>query len=218
MRAVTIDWLIEVHSQFNMKEETLFICINLIDRYLNQVIIQRSKLQLLSVTSLLIACKQEEIYVPCIADFVYITDYAYTKEQIYSMENEILRKLKFEIVVPSSLRIFEIISNNFKFNEKQNCFGWYLMEIFLIDFRMKKYLPSVIACTSAYLVMKFFKLCNYNEIYTVWNKNNQSTSTIKECAREICFLVDNIGKSSLKAAKRKFSRDEYLKVALIAFS
>lgn len=33
MRRVLVDWLVDVHLNFKLLHETLFICINLIDRY-----------------------------------------------------------------------------------------------------------------------------------------------------------------------------------------
>jgi cyclin B len=79
MRAILIDWLIEVHYKFKLQEETLFICITLLDRYLEKINISKSRLQLVGVTALSIACKYEEIYPPELKDFVFITDHAYTK-------------------------------------------------------------------------------------------------------------------------------------------
>ena len=34
MRGVLIDWLIEVHQQFNMLQETLYMAIYIIDKFL----------------------------------------------------------------------------------------------------------------------------------------------------------------------------------------
>ena len=36
MRGVLLGWLVEVHLKFKLLQETLFITINLIDRYLEQ--------------------------------------------------------------------------------------------------------------------------------------------------------------------------------------
>lgn len=82
MRAILVDWLIEVHYKFKLLPETLFLTTNLIDRYLERQPIHRTKLQLIGVTSMLIASKYEEIYAPEVKDFVYITDKAYLKEEI----------------------------------------------------------------------------------------------------------------------------------------
>ena len=74
MRGILVDWLIEVHLRFNLMPETLFLTINIIDRYLEKVQIRRTRLQLVAVAALLIACKYEEIYIPEMKDFVFISD------------------------------------------------------------------------------------------------------------------------------------------------
>merc|ERR1711974_207790 len=80
MRAVLIDWLIEVHSQFKLLQETLYMTVYVIDKFLQTegYSIKRNKLQLVGVTAMFIASKVEEIYCPEISDFVYITDNAYS--------------------------------------------------------------------------------------------------------------------------------------------
>lgn len=216
MRAILVDWLIDVHAKFLLGQETLFLAINLIDRFLCKCRINRSKLQLVGVTALMIACKYDEIITPHIKDFVYITDNAYSKEEVFAMENSMLLTLKYEIVIPSSLSFFDIIALNYHYNKEQIELGRYLMEIFLIDYRMTKYLPSLIACSAAYIVMKFYHMTNYQEIYGYWNTNNNSAQ-LKECAKEICFLVDNIDKSNLRAIKAKYATDEHFRVSNISF-
>ena len=73
-----------------MRAETLFLCVNFIDRYAQNNIILRKEFQLVGVASLLIASKYEEIYQPSASDYVYYTDHAYTQEQILEKEREIL--------------------------------------------------------------------------------------------------------------------------------
>lgn len=78
MRAVLLDWLVDVHLKFKLLPETLFLTVNLIDRYLEKVSISRKILQLVGVSAMFIASKTEEIYAPEIRDFAYVTDSAYT--------------------------------------------------------------------------------------------------------------------------------------------
>jgi hypothetical protein len=80
MRQILVDWLVEVHLKFKLLPETLFLTVNLIDRYTYIKQVKRNDYQLLGVTAMLIACKYEEIYAPEIRDFIYMTDKAYTKE------------------------------------------------------------------------------------------------------------------------------------------
>lgn len=79
MRAILVDWIIEVHLKFKLQPETLFIAINIMDRYLEKVRVEKGYLQLVGVTALMIAAKYEEIYPPEVKDFVFITDKAYMK-------------------------------------------------------------------------------------------------------------------------------------------
>jgi cyclin B len=44
MRAILIDWLVEVHLKFKLVPETLYLTVNLIDRYLEKVEVMRDKL------------------------------------------------------------------------------------------------------------------------------------------------------------------------------
>ncbi len=74
MRAILIDWLIDVHSKFKLLNETLFLTVNLIDRYLSKCQVSRQNLQLIGVSCMFIATKYEEIYPPDLRDFVYVTD------------------------------------------------------------------------------------------------------------------------------------------------
>ena len=105
MRAVLIDWLIGVHLQFHLLQETLYTTVAILDRYLQHDVkkISRSKLQLVGVASMLIAAKYEEIYAPEVKDFVYITDRAYSERDILRMEIRILAVLHFNLGRPLPL-------------------------------------------------------------------------------------------------------------------
>lgn len=71
MRSILVDWLVEVHLKFKLVPETLYLTVNLIDRFLErQPNVSRPKLQLVGVTCLLIASKYEEIYPPELRDLV----------------------------------------------------------------------------------------------------------------------------------------------------
>ena len=86
MRRILIDWLIDVHLKFKLVLETIYLTVNLIDHYLEIVRIKRIILQLIGVTSLLIAFKCEEICPPDVKYFTRIIDNAYNKEELFQME------------------------------------------------------------------------------------------------------------------------------------
>jgi cyclin B len=66
-------------------DETLFLTVNIIDRFLEKRVVPRKKLQLVGVTAMLLACKYEEVSVPVVEDLVLISDRAYTKGEILEM-------------------------------------------------------------------------------------------------------------------------------------
>lgn len=219
MRAILIDWIIDVHLKFHFTEETLYSTINIIDIYLSLVQIQRANLQLLGVSALYIACKEEEISFPHVNEYVYITDNAYTKEQILAMEFHILKVLQFNILSPSPLRFYEILSLSLGFNQEQFYFGKYLMESFIIDYRINKYSSSLVSCACSYMVMKLFNKENYQICYDhrVFNVKEGETkdgvALVKECAKDICYCVDLLSKGKLEATRKKYSTETYLNVA-----
>ena len=214
MRMILIDWLIEVHLRFHLKEQTLYITIGIIDIYLSSKIIQRSKLQLLGITALLIACKSQEIYYPPIKDFIDITDKAYEKKELIQMEYYVLSILNFKILFPTACDFYDIISQIYHFNSQQYYLGKYFMECALIDYRMTKYHSSILACSCGYLVMKYFGIKNYKMMYEPLMSNEIAPQKIvKQCGKEICILIRGLKKTSLKATRDKYSLNEFEKVS-----
>ncbi len=57
LREILIDWLIEVHLNFQLQEETLFLVVNLLDRFLERRSVEKTKLQLVGCVAMLLACK-----------------------------------------------------------------------------------------------------------------------------------------------------------------
>lgn len=141
MRAILNDWLVDVHSKFKLVDETLFLTINLIDRYLEKEQVSRQKLQLVGVTCCFIASKYEEIYPPDLRDFVHVTDKAYTKQEILQMEGKILTALSFNITISSQLLYLHRYAKlmGVPYNSKRYHLARYLMELALIEYNMLRF-------------------------------------------------------------------------------
>ena len=73
MRGILVDWLVDVHKKFGLKDETLFFTVNLLDRFLAKRKTQRRELQLVGVATMLIASKFEDTRPPTVNDFANIT-------------------------------------------------------------------------------------------------------------------------------------------------
>jgi len=140
--------------QFRLVPETLYLCVNLIDRYCHLVDIKRSELQLVGVTALLIACKYEEIYPPEVRDCVYITDRAYLRQQVLDMEQDILSKLEFRITVPTAYpflcRYLDLVDAP---RIVRHAASFY-MERTLQEHDLLHYRPSLVATSAVILAMR----------------------------------------------------------------
>lgn len=101
MRAILIDWLIEVHNKFELTNETLYLTINIVDRFLAAETVARRELQCVGMSAMLIASKYEEIWAPEVNDFVQISDRAYEHKHVLVMEKRILGRLEWNLTVPT---------------------------------------------------------------------------------------------------------------------
>lgn len=188
MRAILIDWLIEVHLKFKLVPESLFLTVNLIDRYLEKEIVNRQKLQLVGVTAMLIACKYEEIYPPIVKDFVYITDNAYSKEEILQMEKKMLSILDFNIQITSSFRFLERFNKVAKTDTLIFNLSRYLIELSMVNYKMMRFTNSNLAASALYLAMKMTK--HQNPWTDLLVKHTQfKESQVRSCAKELFILL-----------------------------
>ncbi|KAJ8684408.1 hypothetical protein QAD02_020200 [Eretmocerus hayati] len=110
MRAILLDWLIEVCEVYKLHRETYYLAMDYIDRYLsNHQNVPKNQLQLIGITCLFIAAKVEEIYPPKIAEFAYVTDGACTEEEILGKELIVLKGLGWNlspVTPPGWLNVF----------------------------------------------------------------------------------------------------------------
>merc|ERR1712002_500283 len=153
MRAVLIDWLIDVHSQFKLLQETLYMTVFIIDRYLQTegLHLKRNKFQLLGVTCMFTASKVEEMYAPEINDFVYITDNAYTAQEIRQMELRVLQALNFEVCRPLPLHFLRRYSKAGDVDVQHHTLAKYIIELAQVDYSMASLPPSLVAASSLFL-------------------------------------------------------------------
>lgn len=70
MRAILIDWIIDITVKFNSRPKTLYLTVDVIDRFIEKEVIKRSEFQLIGIAALMIASKIEEIYPPFLKDYI----------------------------------------------------------------------------------------------------------------------------------------------------
>merc|ERR1719499_2499796 len=154
MRAILVDWIIEVHFGFRLRKETLFLAVNLLDRYLSVSTIDRSRLQLVGVVALLVASKFEEMRPPQVRRLAYMTAGAYTVEEIMNFECLFLAKLNFKILVPTAAQFLDIMVQECKVDSKTTDLAYYALELAMLETAPWRHHPSLLAAAALLIAAK----------------------------------------------------------------
>ncbi|PWY80620.1 A/B/D/E cyclin [Aspergillus heteromorphus CBS 117.55] len=151
MRGILVDWLIEVHTRFRLLPETLFLAVNLIDRFLSAEVVALDRLQLVGVAAMFIASKYEEVLSPHVANFSHVADETFSDKEILDAERHILATLEYNMSYPNPMNFLRRISKADNYDIQTRTLGKYLMEISLLDHRFMGFRQSHVAAASMYL-------------------------------------------------------------------
>ncbi len=245
MRSILVDWLVEVHLKFKLVPETLYLTVNIIDRYLATAEVTRPKLQLVGVTALLIASKYEEIYPPELRDLVYICDRAYSKNevrvihvyiehfclpcfvdrcfishslvnlcffsrQILEMEEVVLKKLQYQITIPSAHAFLVRYLKAAHADKKIVQLSCYILDGTLQSYNMLHYLPSQLAAASICIARRTVGRNSWSP--TLLKYAQYYEEDIKPVARAV--LAEKASASTeLRAVNKKYTSSRYGGVA-----
>ncbi|KAJ7565517.1 hypothetical protein O6H91_02G063700 [Diphasiastrum complanatum] len=215
MRAILIDWLIEVHLKFKLMPETLFLTTNLIDRYLSCQIVSRKYLQLVGVTAMLVASKYEEIWAPEVQDFVFISDNAYTRDQVLGMEKKMLNTLRFNLTVPTPYVFIVRFLKAAASDQQMIMVAFFLVELCLTEYTMVKFSPSLLAAAAVYTAQ-----CTLQRTplwsATLHRHSGYTEEQLKECAGMMVAFHQNAGKGNLTVVHKKYSNAKFEGVAALS--
>ncbi|GJE96592.1 cyclin [Phanerochaete sordida] len=154
-RQTLVDWLLQVHLRYHMLPETLWIAVNIVDRFLTKRIVSLLKLQLVGVTAMFIAAKYEEIMAPSVDEFVFMTEKGYTKEEILKGERIVLQSLEFKISqYCSPYSWMRKISKADDYDLQTRTLSKFLTEVTLLDYRFLRVKPSMVAAIGMYTARK----------------------------------------------------------------
>ncbi|KAK6465140.1 G2/mitotic-specific cyclin [Scheffersomyces coipomensis] len=151
MRSILVDWLVEMHLKFRLLPESLFLAINIMDRFMSLEVVQIDKLQLLATGSLFIAAKYEEVFSPSVKNYAYFTDGSYTEEEILQAEKYILTILSFDLNYPNPMNFLRRISKADEYDVQSRTLGKYLLEVTAIDHKFIGFRPSLCCASAMYL-------------------------------------------------------------------
>ncbi|CAB3375745.1 Hypothetical predicted protein [Cloeon dipterum] len=221
MRAKVVDWLIGVHHQLKLMPETIYLTVSIFDRYmLTALATPKSLLQLVGVTSLLIASKYEEIWCPTIADCVYVTNNTYTRKQVVKMESMILGALAFNIGRPLPLLFLRRFTKVPDATLEDHCTAKYFMELQLVRHEMCHVRPSLQAaaamCLSLFVNLdqdvydEFKKADPSDTLKHLWSPtlhyfSGFSFAEVEEAVKQLAPVVLKGHSSDLHNVRKKYS-------------
>lgn len=214
MRAILLDWLVEVHLKFKLMPETLFLTTNLIDRFLEVSPITRKNLQLVGVTAMLLASKYEEIWAPEVKDFVYISDNAYTKDQILDMEKLMLNTLKFNLSVPTPYVFTTRFLKAARADSQVQVVTWFFVELCLPEYSMLRFSPSHIAAAAVYTALLTVQKAP-SWTYTLQRHTGLTETELKLCVSLMVGLHQKASTGSLTAVHKKYVGPKFQSVAIL---
>ncbi|KAL3650868.1 hypothetical protein CASFOL_007271 [Castilleja foliolosa] len=220
MRGILIDWLVEVSEEYRLVPDTLYLTVNLIDRFLSENYMTKQNLQLLGVTCMLIASKYEEICAPHVEEFCFITDNAYTKEAVVKLESCVLNFLGFQLSVPTTKkflrRFIQAAQVSYKVPSVELEFlANYLAELTLIDYSFLKYLPSIIAASAVFLAKWTLDQSELPWNPTLEYYTRHKTSELKSAVLELQNLQLNTNAYTLNAIREKYKQSKFKSVSTL---
>ncbi|KAL8280547.1 hypothetical protein RQP46_007195 [Phenoliferia psychrophenolica] len=213
MRTTLIDWLLQVHMRYHMLPETLWIAINIIDRFLSNRVVSLVKFQLVGVTAMFVAAKYEEIMAPSVEEFVYMTEGGYTREEILKGERIILQSLEFNISPYCSPYTWvRRISKADDYDIQTRTLSKFLMEVTLLDHRFLRAKPSMIAAIGMYLARRMLG-GEWNDAFIYY-----SNYTEAQLVTPTGFLVESIAAPDFekKFVFKKYAAKKFLKASHFA--
>ncbi|KAI0300891.1 cyclin-like protein [Russula brevipes] len=141
-----------LHLRYHMLPETLWITVNIVDRFLSHRTVSLVKLQLVGVIAMFIASKYEEILAPSADEFVFMTENGYAKEEILKGERIVLQTLEFNIShYCSPYSWMRKISHADDYDIQTRTLSKFLAEVTLLDHRFLRVKPCMLAANDAFV-------------------------------------------------------------------
>ncbi|KAJ7475788.1 cyclin [Mycena latifolia] len=213
MRQTLVDWLLQVHLRYHMLPETLWIAVNIVDRFLTHRTVSLVKLQLVGVTAMFIAAKYEEILAPSVEEFVYMTENGYNKEEILKGERIMLQTLEFRVShYCSPYSWMRKISKADDYDIQTRTLSKFLTEVTLLDYRFLRVKPSLVAAVGMYCARKMLDGA-WNEAFVFY-----SGYTEEQLIQGHDMLVEKLTERnfSRQYVCRKYAHKKFLKASSFA--
>ncbi|KAM4612094.1 G2/mitotic-specific cyclin-B3 [Polymixia lowei] len=211
MRAILVDWLVEVQENFELNHETLYLAVKMTDHYLHLVPVDKESLQLIGTTTMLIASKFEERSPPCLDDFLYICDDAYRREELISMETSILQTLGFDISIPIPYRFLRRYAKCASAGMDTLTLARYVCELSLQEMDLVLERGSLLASACLLIALVTKDLGGWSPILRF--HSGYQVSDLAPVVRKLHAMLSAPPDDKLKAVRGKYSHKVFFEVA-----
>ncbi|TKA76458.1 hypothetical protein B0A55_06109 [Friedmanniomyces simplex] len=189
MRAVLMDWVIQVHQRFNLLPETLFLTVNYIDRFLSCKIVSLGKLQLVGATAIFVAAKYEEVQCPTIGEIIYMVDGGYNADELLKAERFMLSMLQFELGWPGPMSFLRRISKADDYDLETRTLAKYFLEVTVMDERFVGCTPSFLAAGAHCMARLMLRKGEWSQAHVFYSNYTyaqlkQLLAAVLECCEE----------------------------------
>ena len=151
MRGILTNWLIQVRTRLRLLPETLYLAVNIIDRFLSARVVSLAKLQLVGITCIFLAAKMKEIVAPSAVNFLYCADSSYTEAEILQAEKYIFKTLEWNMGYQNPIHFLRRVSKADEYNVHAPTVAKYFLEIECVEWRLIAAPPSLLAAASMWL-------------------------------------------------------------------
>ncbi|XP_078046290.1 cyclin B3 [Augochlora pura] len=211
MRALLVDWMVEVQESFELNHETLYLAVKLVDLYLSKVTVGKETLQLLGAASLFVASKYDERIPPMIDDFLYICDGAYTQRELIRMEMSVLKMIDFDLGIPLSYRFLRRYARCSKISMPTLTLARYILENALMDYSTITLSDSKMAAAALLLAFQMKNLGGWTatlEYYTGYKVDD-----IRDIVHLLNEGLHKKHREALATVRNKYSHKIFFEVA-----
>ena len=202
MRATVVNWILNVHKKFKLKQETLFLAVNVADRFLASTLVAKDKLTLVAATSLLVASKFEDQWAPLLRDLVYVGSNSFTAKEVRGMERDMLNALKFQISVPTIFPFLARAAKAAQLAAPQQKLASYLAEVAMHSHEVVKQPPSVIAASAVALALRMARVGSWNAACCAGT--GYTEAELGTCMQQMNAMIKSLP-AEVKAVKNKYT-------------
>lgn len=216
MRAILVDWLVEVQESFELNHETLYTAVKLMDLYLSKVFVTKEELQLVGATACLIACKIDERIPPSLDDFVYVCDDAYSRQEIMAKERDMIETVDYDVGYPLSYRFLRRYGRVCQVTMPVLTLARYILETSLMEYKFNVQLSeSLLAAATLALAMKVQNIDESEWMAPLTFYSGYDVPNIRPVFRALHQMLFQDTKDATKTIRQKYSHRVFHEVALI---